>query len=141
MELFLVYIGVQVLIESIMGTKTVFSILFLVFFLLTQLIVMVLVTIDLVIRIIRCCKNRYDNEEEKEEPTTGTKLRSQMGEKDYFDLDRKRTGKALEESKQDHNPQSKTLENESKDNLRPRMKPYYTGAVGDSSSNSDDHHD
>ena len=58
MELFLVYIGVQVVIEAAMGTKQVFGALFLTFFILTQLISLVLVVIDMVIRIVRCFKSK-----------------------------------------------------------------------------------
>ena len=54
MELFVVFVGVQVLIESAIGAKTVLLILFFTMFLLTQLIALALVIIDLVIRIIRC---------------------------------------------------------------------------------------
>ena len=91
MELFLVYIGLQVVIEAAMGTKQVFGALFLTFFILTQLIALVLVVADMVIRIIRCSKVKM-SESEKEEPQTGTKLRKNLGEENYFDLDRKRTG-------------------------------------------------
>ena len=56
MELFLVYIGLQVVIEAAVGTKQVFEALFLTFFILTQLIALVLVVVDMVIRIIRCSK-------------------------------------------------------------------------------------
>ena len=45
MELFLVYIGVQVVIEAAAGTKEVFGILFLVAFISTQLIALVLVAV------------------------------------------------------------------------------------------------
>ena len=92
MELFLVYIGVQVVIESAAGTKQIFSILFQVAFISTQLIAMVLVVIDMVIRIIKCYKNRY-SKDEKSEPESGKKLRKDLGEEDYFGLDRKQAGK------------------------------------------------
>ena len=89
MELFLVYIGVQVVIEAAAGTKEVFGILFLVAFISTQLIALVLVAVDMVLRIIKCYKNKYHKEEDPENPS-GKKLRKDMDENDYFGLDKKR---------------------------------------------------
>ena len=56
-----------------------FGILFLVAFISTQLIALVLVVIDMVLRIIKCYKNRY-SKEEKFEPETGKKLRKDLGD-------------------------------------------------------------
>ena len=52
MELFLVYVGVQVLIESIRGVKDFLLILFRPVFFGSQLIALILISIDLVIRIL-----------------------------------------------------------------------------------------
>ena len=95
MELFLVYVGVQVVIEAAAETKDVFGPLFLTFFILTQLIALVLVVIDIIIRIIRCTKRKQP--QDKAQGSTGTKLRKDLGVEDYFDLDRKRSN--LKENK------------------------------------------
>ena len=86
MELFLVYIGVQVVVEAVIGTKDIFGILFMVVFVLSQLVAFVLVVIDMVIRIMRCCKANKASDDDKE-AKTATKLRRDLGEEDYFGLD------------------------------------------------------
>ena len=74
MELMLVYMGVQTIIEAVNGPKQIFSVLFIVMFALTQLSALVCVIIDLVLRIIRCCKVNKQPQHEPDEPKTGTKL-------------------------------------------------------------------
>ena len=86
MELFLVYIGVQVVVEAVIGTKDIFGILFMVVFVLSQLVAFVLVVIDMVIRIMRCCRANKTSDNDKE-AKTATKLRRDLGEEDYFGLD------------------------------------------------------
>ena len=66
MELFLVYIGVQTVIEAATDTKKVFGALFLTFFILTQLIALVLVVVDMVIRIVRCSRAKMSKDDEEE---------------------------------------------------------------------------
>ena len=86
MELFLVYFGVQTVVEAAIGTKKVFGVLFMTMFILSQLVALVLVIIDMVIRIMRCCKSKSVEQDEKEAKTT-TKLRRDLGEENYFGLD------------------------------------------------------